>query len=141
MHLPRLTHALAALDSVHGDGMLPNILVDIHAALPGNLMASFQINQATGIPAGIVINPNSPAWGMSLLHEIGHFLDWSGFGTPGLYASVRAFSRSTVQDITFHLITRTRVSGRRKLALWFLLPELPAYRVRSERRRPYIDSD
>lgn len=142
LHLPRLTHALKALDSVHGDGALPTIGVDIHGAIPDGQMGCFQIDKATGIPRGIVISPSSPAWGMSLLHELGHFLDWSGMRTLGAFASAAnptmaawlsaVDSTPTVQTLRHHLATPFAMTAPGGAVQWVNVSGLAAYWLREE---------
>ena len=142
LHLPRLTHALTALDSVHGDGALPSIGVDVYKAIPGGLMASFQVDKATGVPVGIVISPSSPAWGMSLLHELGHFLDWSGLGTPGAFASAgdptlaawlsAVDSTPTVRTLRHHLTTPFALTAPGGAVEWVDVAGLSAYWLQKE---------
>lgn len=84
----KLQNAIAAVDSVHGDGELTKISVDVRQTLPDRKIAIFQVDNITNLPLEIAISGNSPSWEMSLLHEIGHFLDWSALGDNKFYYSI-----------------------------------------------------
>lgn len=78
----QVVEALEAIDSVHTDGLLPTIPIKA-ADLGGNASAQYSYNLLRGrneltspIRAkGIEVAIDSPRAGLSLAHEIGHFLD------------------------------------------------------------------
>lgn len=72
--------ALDAIDSVHGDGKLPMISVGKD---PGHrsTLGSFQRHRSSGHAEAIQVRPRGDHPHMTLIHEAGHFLDWSGIPT------------------------------------------------------------
>lgn len=88
-YLPPFQKALAALDSVHGDGSLPSIGMDLNPGIHPQT-GVFQVDPSSGRPVGITVNPDSETPGMTLLHEVGHFLDWSAFPPQGEFSSPNA---------------------------------------------------
>jgi hypothetical protein len=85
---PRLFHedlylAVRELDRVHGDGELPDlpVLIELNLEPDGRFIAR-------GIePSTIVLRANGPYRGFTLLHEIGHLIDYCAFPEPGSFAS------------------------------------------------------
>jgi hypothetical protein len=79
-----------AIDSVHKDGVLPRIPVRTDFDQFSKVAARFEFNVATQEPIAIGVN-SLKQWNLtareSFVHEVGHFLDFSGIGTPGSFAS------------------------------------------------------
>lgn len=75
-------NALAALDRVHGDGMLPSLPVFGNMARV-RAEGAFRSTLA-GRAVDIRLKPGRKVGtGLTFVHEVGHFLDLSGLGTPG----------------------------------------------------------
>jgi hypothetical protein len=102
---PRLFHedlyrAVRSIDAVHGDGPLPTIPVLLRPALP--VRGRFVLRD--GLPSEILIRADAAHRGFTLLHEVGHFLDFvalgelrdfgSAAGVPELAAWRRAYETS-----------------------------------------------
>lgn len=69
-----LKDAIAIIDSVHGDGDLPNLPVKIGSMQDG-MGAYYKIVPASGKPVEIKINSKYEMPTSALIHEIGHFID------------------------------------------------------------------
>lgn len=74
---------LAAIDSVHDDGILPVAPLD---GSPGasRLGAYAYRGKAT---TRLSVKPSGPWQRLTLAHEVGHFLDHQAIGTPGVWAT------------------------------------------------------
>lgn len=85
----RLTEVLWVLDRVHGDGELPRIPVAADDRIDG--LARYRV-AAGGPDAGTPVDIRARMLGshpeLSLLHELGHFLDHQTLGQRGEFASV-----------------------------------------------------
>lgn len=120
-YLPPFHNALAALDTVHGDGTLPNIGMDLNPGIHPQT-GVFQVDTPTGRPVGIAVDPRSETPGMTLLHEIGHFLDWSACSPAGQFSSQHSPAlqhwRAAVQSTpTVHTLrTRQQTATQRAAA-------------------------
>jgi hypothetical protein len=79
-----LYRAVRTVSVVHGDGPLPAIPLSL-AALGEGIRGRFRFD-ADG-PISIAVNRAYPHRGFSAVHEIGHFLDFSGIGEPNTFAS------------------------------------------------------
>lgn len=77
-----LRAALTAIDDVHGDGILPVIPVALSSAKVRDGGYYMKNNQ----PVKISISRNADSMPLSLVHEIGHFIDQQGIG-KGKFAS------------------------------------------------------
>lgn len=76
--------ALTIIDSVHGDGMLPQIEVVIGTDGPG----SYVYSGRDGRPLRIELKPvGGPNPQLTFVQEIGHFLDHQALGTRNKFAS------------------------------------------------------
>jgi len=79
-----------AIDRVHKDGVLPRIPVRVDFDQFSRTAAKFEFNSVTGQPVAIGVN-SLKQFKMtaheSFVHEVGHFLDFSGIGTPGKFAT------------------------------------------------------
>ncbi len=92
----RLDAAIAAIDSVHGDGNLPTIPINTAAMAVGR---GGQIAVRNGVPVYINVAENGFGPELALIHEIGHDLDYGALrGLPGsdaLMAPVQAALRNS----------------------------------------------
>lgn len=80
----RYQAALDAIDSVHGDGQLPEIPVRTKS----NIKALGQyVSYANGKPVGIDMNGKGDQFELTLAHEVGHFLDQQAIGQTKIFAS------------------------------------------------------
>lgn len=77
---------LAAIDAVHGDGPLPEILVKTNT-LQG-AFGYFAMNSRTGEAIEIGVSGSGDHKEVTLAHEVGHFLDSHGIGQGGSPASL-----------------------------------------------------
>src|SRR5262245_722289 len=80
-----LRRAAAIIDRVHLDGELPIVPVEFGDVADGE--AFIEIDPASRRPSRIVVSPNARDAGWSLIHEIGHLLDFWSIGVPGRYES------------------------------------------------------
>jgi hypothetical protein len=81
-----LRQALAAIDRIHGDGLLVQITVQPDSTIAEQ--ATYDRIEPHGVPYRIAIRPRVNHPGLLLVHEIGHFLDHQGIGVPGEFASL-----------------------------------------------------
>lgn len=81
-----LRNALAAVDAVHRDGWLPKIPIR-RIVLSRRLHGHFR-HVLSGPPLDIGVHPNAHHAALTAVHEIGHFLDYSGLGASGEFSSV-----------------------------------------------------
>jgi hypothetical protein len=81
--------SLRAIAAVHEDGQLPRIPVDAKFDQFSRVAGVFRFNGA-GEPIEIAVDQQRK-WALTVhetfVHETGHFLDLSGIGTPGKFAS------------------------------------------------------
>lgn len=87
-HDKPLRDALAAVDAVHTDGRLPRIPIR-RLALSRKMHGHFR-HRLGGPPLDIGVHPAAPHAALTAVHEIGHFLDYSGLGGAGEFGSVAA---------------------------------------------------
>jgi hypothetical protein len=84
----RVARVLGAIDRVHGDGPLAAIPVD--TAPDGGSSGVFRFT-TSGVPQSIGYRPRKGPWPeLTLVHEVGHWLDLAGLDTPGTFATQRA---------------------------------------------------
>ncbi len=81
-----LTNALAAIDAVHKDGKLPKIPIK-RLELSRGMHGRFQ-HIVGGQPIQIAVHYASSHAELTTVHEVGHFLDYAGFGVAGEFSSV-----------------------------------------------------
>jgi hypothetical protein len=121
---PDLYEAARSIDQVHGDGQLPVIPV-----LPlDGVDSRGRFVERLGAPSAILINAQARDRGFALLHEVGHFLDFAGLGTPGEYTS-----GSGDADMASWRQATERSDAVRQLAS--LVDELEVTQPTEERRR------
>ena len=81
---------LATIGQVHQDGALPRIPVREDFSQFSPVAGRFRFSPATGTPVDIQLNAER-TWADSsantFVHEVGHFLDFSGMGKAGTFAS------------------------------------------------------
>jgi hypothetical protein len=80
-----LSGALAAIDRVHGDGLLTHLAVDPDPTIKDQ--SAYEYAQPHGIPYRIAIRPSARQPRLMLVHEVGHFLDHQGFGVVSVFSS------------------------------------------------------
>ena len=81
-----LRPVLAAIDRVHGDGVLPRIAVAVEPSLLDE--SAYEWAEPAGIVLGIALRPDAEQPRLNLLHEVGHFLDHQTMGQTGAFASI-----------------------------------------------------
>lgn len=83
----QILNAIAAVDQVHTDGALPDL--PVKAASLVDMYGYFQ--NTTGEKAvEIVVSSLNPHAELTVVHEIGHFLDFKGLDRSTLWASVNS---------------------------------------------------
>jgi hypothetical protein len=70
--------AIAIVDSVHGDGSMPQLVVRANASAIE--AASYEWDGRTGRPASLSISRRAPRPHLAVVHEVGHFLDQQALG-------------------------------------------------------------
>lgn len=79
---------LRAIDSVHKDGVLPRIPVNTDFDQFSKTAAHFRFKGGQPVEIGVnSLKQFKSTAHESFVHEVGHFLDLSGVGTPGAFAS------------------------------------------------------
>jgi hypothetical protein len=73
-----LRDVIAAIERVHGDRELPRIPVRLVAGIPE--YGRFLYDPVTGQPIGIIERADQRYRPLTVLHEVGHLLDWREFG-------------------------------------------------------------
>jgi hypothetical protein len=89
--------ALAAIDAVHGDGDLPRIPVVRTRAVTE--AGAYQWSDRTGEALRLRLSSLGEHLELTVVHEIGHFLDHQGIGRPGIFASETGVLVSLMQAI------------------------------------------
>lgn len=84
----KMNAAVAAIDSVHGDGELPSIPVRYPSVRSYNGRYTCYRTPTGYKHKDISINKNGDHQALSLVHEIGHFLDQQAIGKGKRYASL-----------------------------------------------------
>lgn len=86
-----VNHGLDAINSVHGDGNLRAIPFGKSdtTGSEGDF-ATRDEGGTRGKPTGIRVSTNAKEPEFTAVHEIGHFLDYDGFDTPGIFGSERS---------------------------------------------------
>jgi hypothetical protein len=80
---------IAVVDRVHHDGQLPLIPVTWRSLAPGTFGAyDTRTFGEVEVPSRIVLDPMAPRPRLTLLYEIGHFLDHQALGDRNVFASV-----------------------------------------------------
>jgi hypothetical protein len=138
--VPELNQALDAVALVHGDGILPQMVLDLLDLIPPNV-SQLNINRSTRQPQAIAISPNNPTRRLGVLHEVGHLLDWSGFFPIGEFSSSLGllsnwqsaiFASPTVQNLQKVLETGLHVDTGDGLVQLEVAKPLAAYFLRTE---------
>lgn len=124
-----LRTAVAIIDSVHTDGALPTLPAEVKA----NLGASYGM-YSPGVRVEVLSSGPWPL--LTSLHEIGHFLDHYGIGTPGQFASISdpvldawkqaVDASATVQRLCL-IIAQSTVTGTDARGRPILIPLRPGY--------------
>lgn len=81
-----VNHAISLIDSVHGDGSLPEVVLyeDIMSPMLGSYNA-YQDGRTESIRFRGRSNP-TPTY--TIVHEVGHFIDHQGIGKPGEFVDL-----------------------------------------------------
>lgn len=75
--------ALGAIDTVHGDGTLPELPIrEVSAGVPGRYWTDGKSRALE-----ICLRRGQTTPGLVMVHEVGHLLDHQALGIPGLYAT------------------------------------------------------
>ena len=77
--------ALQAIDQLHGDGVLPKIPVKSSATKEWYGV----FRHGRGVPIEIAVAKAGDHYALTLVHEVGHFLDLSAIGGPGAMESAK----------------------------------------------------
>jgi hypothetical protein len=77
--------AVAAIDSVHGDGTLPQLVVRTNASTVE--AASYGWDDRSGRPLSLSVSRRAPRPQLAVVHEVGHFLDHQVFGDRRRFGS------------------------------------------------------
>jgi hypothetical protein len=80
-----LTIAARLIDRVHGDGALPTVPATLSPDL--GRRGTFVYDAMRGLPIAIRVDAELSDRTLNAFHEVGHFLDFSGIGQPGQWAS------------------------------------------------------
>lgn len=77
--------ALAAIDAVHGDGLLPAVPVTIVSTT--RRWGTFRYDLTDGGPPGIEVHRGDAHKRLTLAHEVGHLLDYAAIGEPNRFGT------------------------------------------------------
>jgi hypothetical protein len=80
-----LREVVEAIDRVHGDGELPRVPVRLVEGFP--VLGRFRFDPTSGAPVSIVVRADQAYRQLSLLHEIGHLIDWCVLGERATFGS------------------------------------------------------
>lgn len=104
--------ALEAIDSVHGDGALPPLPV---IRTRGRVqMGAYEWDGRTGESLRLSFSATNDRPELTVVHEIGHFLDHRGLGRPGSFASEAGDVPAVMAAIRQSAATRALVDLRRR---------------------------
>ncbi len=81
--MAQLRDALAAIDAVHGDGLLPRVPVTIVST--ARRRGTFRFDVTGGGPLGIEVHRSDAHKRLTLAHEVGHLLDYAAIGQPNRF--------------------------------------------------------
>ena len=100
-----LREAVDVVARVHGDGELPTIPVVWDSSL--DVRARFIMRD--GLPSAIAVQPGVAGIGVSVIHEIGHVLDFCSIDRFGVFASAASprtgrWYEATVQTRTYRAL-------------------------------------
>jgi len=80
-----LRDTLTIIDEVHGDGDLPRLPVRLTT---GRIeIGGYRFSGRDGTPLRLELSQHSDHPHLTVVHEVGHFLDHQALGVPGRYAS------------------------------------------------------
>lgn len=112
-----INRAVAAIDSVHGDGALPELPVKTGAMKSRYGHYKYTVNKDR-TPVEIKISTSAPHPSMTTAHEVGHFLEAKGLlpasGNPLAMTKVLAFEQVTRDSAAMKQLDNL-FSGREKL--------------------------
>jgi hypothetical protein len=89
--------ALAAIDAVHRDGNLP--LLPISRTRAVTEVGVYEWSDRTGEPLRLRLSGLGEHPELTVIHEIGHFLDHQALGRPGTFASETEAATNVMQAI------------------------------------------
>jgi len=130
-----LRQAIAAVNRVHGDGVLPTIplsfaeeIVDPRAARADGGFSFDPDNEGRLIPVSIVVRSPATNRRFLVLHETGHVLDAAGLPGAG-FASIRwggmqAWRRAVVASRAYNSLITLRAADPRRAASLLPFEEL-----------------
>ncbi len=97
--------AIKSIESVHGDGDLPKIPLKANSRLKAGGRYARSVNQVTNETKAldITLNPQGKRPELTIVHEIGHFLDDQTIGTSNKFESVHG----SLMDGVFDKIMKT----------------------------------
>jgi len=119
-HAARVTKAIALIDRVHDDGVLPKINVDPRTS--GDALGTYFSGGRR-----IAVKPTGPWPELTSIHEVGHLLDHLAIDTPGIFASEKsgllkawrtAVKGTEAAQKIFELRRTTRSKFYRYLGTW-----------------------
>ncbi len=84
-HFDPVREAVAIVDAVHGDGALPRLAVQLTSSTVE--AAAYLWDARTGQPLALNVSRRAPHPHLSMLHEVGHFLDQQALGAGGRFGS------------------------------------------------------
>lgn len=93
----RVGHGIQVIDRVHKDGKLP--MVPVQRSQSTKELGAFGIHRHTRQPAYIKVSRYSDHPDLTTVHEVGHFLDHNGIGTPGGFSSDLAATAPELPEI------------------------------------------
>ncbi|MFZ4620957.1 MAG: hypothetical protein ACOYNS_10380, partial [Bacteroidota bacterium] len=125
------------IDQVHGDGKLK--LIPVENLVNGKAYGSFNYYISSREAIGIKIRKSAPHIEMTTIHEIGHFLDHSGIGTPKIMSSsseaiMDDWSKVVKESAAYKRLLEIKARGYIEIEKWGMIE-----RVEGERFRGHIN--
>ena len=103
-----ITNAINAIDSVHGDGVLKDIPIELYTLNDG-ANGEFLGDRGTPIHIQVKKSGNNPE--MTFAHEMGHYLDYQALGEPGVFDTV--FSNGVTKELISTISKSDTIKGIR----------------------------
>ena len=104
-----VNNAINAIDSVHGDGVLKNIPIDLYNLHDG---ANGEFYADKGIPIHIQIKKSGNTPELTFAHEMGHYLDYQAIGKQGVFDS--ALSNGVTKELINAISKTDTILGIKK---------------------------
>jgi hypothetical protein len=110
--------ALEAIDVVHGDGVLP--LLPVIRTRGRVQVGAYEWNSHTGESLRLSFSVTNDHPELSVVHEVGHFLDHQALGHPGGFASGAGDLVSVMRAIDHSAASEAlrALRGRRRSLIW-----------------------